>query len=114
MSGLTESFPGICMAALITGVLIGLTYPRPGQIMQQWGVSRWTTSAIFVTAGELNFIHVYVNLILCNSRTNLKILLACYIYLWQYLNVFGIVCLCTCALQFDKVRPFLETKYESA
>lgn len=37
--------------ALITGVLIGLAYPRPGQIMQQWGVSRWTTSTIFVISG---------------------------------------------------------------
>ncbi|KAH9557854.1 hypothetical protein CY35_07G106600 [Sphagnum magellanicum] len=37
--------------ALVTGVAIGLTFPQPGQLMQQWGVSKWTTSAIFVISG---------------------------------------------------------------
>ncbi len=40
--------------ALVTGVAIGLTFPQPGQLMQQWGVSKWTTSAIFVISGELH------------------------------------------------------------
>jgi hypothetical protein len=31
-----------------------LTFPQPGQLMQQWGVSKWTTSAIFVISGELH------------------------------------------------------------
>jgi predicted Na+-dependent transporter len=37
--------------ALVTGVAVGLTFPQPGQLMQQWGVSKWTTSAIFVISG---------------------------------------------------------------
>jgi hypothetical protein len=40
--------------ALVTGVAVGLTFPQPGQLMQQWGVSKWTTSAIFVISGELH------------------------------------------------------------
>lgn len=37
--------------ALITGVVVGLVYPRSGQIAHQWGLSKWSTSGIFLISG---------------------------------------------------------------
>ncbi|KAG0589824.1 hypothetical protein M758_1G048600 [Ceratodon purpureus] len=36
---------------LLTGVTVGLICPRPGQIAQQWGLSRWSTFGIFLVSG---------------------------------------------------------------
>lgn len=45
------------MAALITGVVVGLVYPRSGQIAHQWGLSKWSTSGIFLISGEASTQH---------------------------------------------------------
>lgn len=36
---------------LIMGVAVGLICPRPGQIAQRWGLSKWSTSGIFLVSG---------------------------------------------------------------
>jgi hypothetical protein len=44
-------------AVLITGVAVGLICPRPGQIAQRWGLSKWSTFGIFLASGETSAQH---------------------------------------------------------
>jgi len=44
---------GDAATALLTGVSAGLIYPRPGQIAQEWGISKLSTSGIFFISGTL-------------------------------------------------------------